>query len=333
MPTLYTTLTRFCACVVFVLQTTQLYAQESTPRTKDIQIKAYDTSFYTLIDKDAKAFILYDKGIWLEGAVMLPDKSLIFSDVKANKLLKYDEKEGISVYLPVSHFQNGHTLDTKGNLIAASHGKRGIEKFENGKWVMLVDSYKGKKFNSPNDCITHSNGDIYFTDPAFGIRNTQESYGGKIEQDGEYVYRYTPTSNTIVRLDTPFIKAPNGLALSPDEKTLYIADSQKAYNSNDPTLHAHIIAYTLDKDNNLSQERIFATFKDGFPDGIKVDSKGNVWSSGKNGILVFSPSGTLLGEIIVGNVVGNLAFGVNEANKPVLYITANTELLRIDLPE
>ncbi|WP_394951158.1 SMP-30/gluconolactonase/LRE family protein [uncultured Helicobacter sp.] len=333
MPTLYTTLARFCACVVFVLQTTQLYAQESTPRTKDIQIKAYDTSFYTLIDKNAKAFVLYDKGIWLEGAVMLPDKSLIFSDVKANKLLRYDEKQGVSVYLPISHFQNGHTLDTKGNLIAASHGKRGIEKFENGKWVMLVDSYKGKKFNSPNDCITHSNGDIYFTDPAFGIHNTQESYGGKIEQDGEYVYRYTPTSNTIVRLNTPFIKAPNGLALSPDEKTLYVADSQKAYNANDPTLHAHIIAYTLDKDNNLSQERIFATFKEGFPDGIKVDSKGNVWSSGKNGILVFSPNGTLLGEIIVGNVVGNLAFGVNEANKPVLYITANTELLRIDLPE
>ena len=261
MPTLCTTLARFCACVVFVLQTAQLYAQESTPRTKDIQIKAYDTSFYTLIDKDAKAFILYDKGVWLEGPVVLPDKSLIFSDVKANKLLKYDEKEGISVYLPVSHFQNGHTLDTKGNLIAASHGKRGIEKFENGKWIVLIDSYKGKKFNSPNDCITHSNGDIYFTDPAFGIRNTQESYGGTIEQDGEYVYRYTPSSNTIVRLDTPFIKAPNGLALSPDEKTLYIADSQKAYNSNDPTLHAHIIAYTLDKDNNLSQERIFATFR------------------------------------------------------------------------
>lgn len=187
MPALHTTLARFCACVVFVLQTTQLCVQESTPRTKDIQIKAYDTSFYALIDKDTKAFVLYNKGIWLEGAVMLPDKSLIFSDVKANKLLRYDEKQGVSVYLPISHFQNGHTLDTKGNLIAASHGKRGIEKFENGKWVMLAD-------------------------PAFGIRNAQESYGGKIEQDGEYVYRYTPTSNTIVRLDTPFIKAPKWLS-------------------------------------------------------------------------------------------------------------------------
>ncbi|WP_395148889.1 SMP-30/gluconolactonase/LRE family protein [uncultured Helicobacter sp.] len=333
MPALHTTLARFCACVVFVLQTTQLCAQESTPRTKDIQIKAYDTSFYALIDKDTKAFVLYNKGIWPEGAVMLPDKSLIFSDVKANKLLRYDEKQGVSVYLPISHFQNGHTLDTKGNLIAASHGKRGIEKFENGKWVMLADSYKGKNLIAPMTALHIAMVIFILPIQPLGSAMHKKAMVAKSSKMANMSIATHLQAIPLCVLIRHSLKPPNGLALSPDEKTLYVADSQKAYNTDDPTLHAHIIAYTLDKDNNLSQERIFATFKEGFPDGIKVDSKGNVWSSGKNGILVFSPDGTLLGEIIVGNVVGNLAFGVNEANKPVLYITANTELLRIDLPE
>ena len=328
MRTLYA---RFCLCFTLIAAL-KIYAQDYTLRTKGVQIKAYDASFYKLIDKKAKAFVLYDKGIWLEGPIMLPDKSLIFSDVKANKVLRYEKNRGVGVYLSPSHFQNGHTLDTNGSPIAASHGKRSIERFENGKWDILVDSYQGKKFNSPNDCIVHSNGDIYFTDPAFGINNTQESYGGKIEQDGEYVYRYTPKNKKLVRLHTPLLKAPNGLALSPDEKTLYIADSQRAYNTKDSTLHAQIIAYTLGQDKNLSEERVFATFKEGFPDGIKVDSLGNVWASGKRGILVFSPQGMLLGEIVLGNVVSNLAFGEDEAKKSVLYITAKNELIKIELP-
>ena len=308
-----------------------LYAKDSTLRTKDLQLISYDEIFYTLIDKDAKAFVLYDKGIWLEGPIMLADKSLIFSDVKANKVLRYDEDSGVSVYLSPSHFQNGHALDTQGNLIAASHGKRALERLENGAWHTLIDSYKGKRFNSPNDCVVHESGDIYFTDPAFGIKNPQESYGGEIEQDGEYVYRYTPKGKKLVRLHTPLLKAPNGIALSPDGKTLYVADSQRAYDAKDSALHAYIIAYTLGQGGDLCEERVFASFTEGFPDGIKVDSLGNVWASGKRGIFVFSPQGVLLGEIVLGNVVGNLAFGVDRAGKPVLYITADRELLKIGL--
>ncbi|STQ85667.1 SMP-30/gluconolactonase/LRE family protein [Helicobacter muridarum] len=298
-----------------------------------ITFKSYDKSFHKLIDSNQEPIIAYEGGEWLEGVQALPNGNVVFSDVKSNVLLllkidweNQEPKIKTSIWLKPSHFQNGHALDTKCNLIAASHGKRAIEKLnlttlkqikspkplKEEQWKVLLDSYQGMKFNSPNDLIVDSSGDIWFSDPRFGLLNPLEGYGGKQEIDGEFVYRYSPNSNDIIRLNTPLLKTPNGLALSPDEKILYIADSQLAYDINNKSLQHRILAYDIAKDKTLKNERILAVIEPGFPDGIKVDSMGNIWSSSANGIKVFNASGKLLGEIIFPQVVGNFAFSLND---------------------
>lgn len=324
---------------IFVLFVTIMFGILYATNDNDITFKAYDKSFYKLIDSKSKPIIVYDGGAWLEGVQALPNGNVVFSDVKSNSLLLLEidwkdksSKTSISkidsnisvktrIWLKPSHFQNGHALDAKGNLIAASHGKRAIERLDlnknleqtldESKWEVLLDSYQGKKFNSPNDVIVDSNGDIWFSDPKFGLLNPLEGYGGKQEINGEFVYRYSPDTNSITRLSTSLLKTPNGLAFSPDEKILYIADSQQAYNIDDKSLQHKILAYDIAKDKSLHNERVLAVIEQGFPDGIKVDSMGNIWSSSANGIKVFNANGKLLGEIIFPQVVGNFAFSLN----------------------
>ncbi|WP_301185206.1 SMP-30/gluconolactonase/LRE family protein [uncultured Helicobacter sp.] len=290
-------------------------------QAKEVSFKVYDESFNTLIDTTKQPVVLYDKGIWLEGPQVLPNGNVIVSDVKANKVLEVrinqDDvtRSKIHTWLMPSHFQNGHTLDREGRIIAASHGKRAIERLNTqgkAEWEVLIDSSQNKKFNSPNDVIVDSDGDIWFSDPKFGLLNPLEGYRGEAEQEGEFIYRYSSHTKTIVRLRTPLLRTPNGLALSPDEKILYIADSELAYNVNDKGLKHQILAYNIDKDKTLRKGRVFVVIESGFPDGIKVDKQGNVWSSSQSGIQVFSPKGKVIGEIILPQVVGNFAFSLND---------------------
>lgn len=311
-------------------------------------------SFKQLIDTTQEPVLVYDAGTWLEGPQVLPNGSLVVSDVKANRLLLFargiESGDGVlsseqythSVILAPSYFQNGHALDMQGRLIAASHGKRAIERLNHdGNWEVLVDSYMGKRLNSPNDVIVDSDGDIWFSDPKFGLINPHESYGGNIEQDGDFVYRYSPRDNIIKRLDTPLLQAPNGLALSPDEKILYVADSELAYDFTNADLKHHIIAYDVNGDKSLANARIFAVIDEGIPDGIKVDRLGNLYASSGNGVHVFAPSGRKIGQIIFPEVVGNLAFSldaqfidtlekhgveVSPDFMPLLYVTSGSKL-------
>lgn len=271
------------------------------------------------------------------------------------------------VMLKPSHFQNGHALDLQGRLIAASHGRRGIERLENGTWQLLTDSYNGGKLNSPNDVVVDSRGEVWFSDPRFGLKNPLEGYGGEDMQGGDYLYRlsvlesssakHTPNtaeskrdfqsleshaqgankradskeaskfpaqsksgieSAQIVRLHAKGLQAPNGLAFSPDEKLLYVADSARAYNFDDKSLPAQILVYKVNADRSLGAGRVFARIDSGIPDGIKVDHHGNVWSSSVRGIVVFAPSGKKLGEIVFPELVGNLAFSLSQAQKLAL---------------
>ncbi|MDD0909782.1 SMP-30/gluconolactonase/LRE family protein [Xylella fastidiosa subsp. multiplex] len=313
----------------------------TTPHNTKIQtakIQKEDPLFETLIDKAPELITIYDQGIWLEGPQTLPDGSLIWSDVKANRVLRWQEGKGVSVFLEPSHFQNGHALDNEGRLLAASHGKRAIERLEkDGKWTIVVDSYQGNKLNSPNDLIVDRSGDIWFTDPAFGINNPKESYGGKAVQGGDYSYRYSPKTGTIVRLKTPLVKAPNGIALSPDEKTLYIADSELAYNSNNSNnsnnsaLNSRIVAYDIKKDKSLRNGRVLASISHGIPDGIVTDANGNIWSSSEGAIQIFSPKGKLLGKVILPGTVGNMNFALDKENNPILYVTASHAIYRLKI--
>lgn len=330
-------------------------------KADNVYFIVYDKSFHKLIDTTQNAVLLYDRGVWLEGPQILPNGNLIVSDVKQNMLLTFyildlinesDSKKVLTKWkypmitlsiLQPSHFQNGHALDLHGNLLAASHGMRGIERLENDEWQLLEDSYNNHKLSSPNDLIIDSSGEIWFSDPRFGLKNPLESYGGLDMQGGDYIYRLkvvdflnqkviknyikidanrmndndknNKKSSKIVRLNTKGLQAPNGLAFSPDEKLLYVADSARAYDFNNISLPSKIIVYHVNANKSLSFDKVFAQIDSGIPDGIKVDSQGNVWSSNARGIIVFSPNGKKLGEIIFPEIVGNLTFSLSHTQK------------------
>ncbi|MCW2293299.1 MULTISPECIES: SMP-30/gluconolactonase/LRE family protein [Pseudomonas] len=301
-------------------------APEQDPR---VELIADSPSFNELIAANPRVESITTDAVWAEGPVCLADGRLIWSDVKRNSVMSWKEGQDVQTWLAKSDFQNGHALDHDGRVIAASHGQRAIVRREaGGRWRVLVDRYQGKRLNSPNDVVVAADGGIWFSDPTFGLFNEKEGYGGTQEQDGEYVYRYDPLTNSLTRMATPEVHAPNGLAFSPDGDRLYIADSQQAHDFNDESLAHHIVVYDV-KDNALSGARVFAEISPGIPDGIKVDENGNVWSSSKEGLQVFSPQGERLGMIrVASSDTGNLTFCSTD-DQHWLYITAANQVLRI----
>ncbi|WP_241606159.1 SMP-30/gluconolactonase/LRE family protein [Rosenbergiella epipactidis] len=293
-------------------------------------IQSLTPDFSDLIDSHATPEVITRHAKWAEGPVCQADGLFVFSDVKANKVLSWSPQQGIKTWLSPSDFQNGHTIDAQGRIIAASHGKRAIlRQDKDGQWTVLADRWQGKRLNSPNDVTVSPDGSIWFTDPTFGVLSKSEGYGGKVEQDGEYVYRYQPDENTLERMKTPGVHSPNGLAFSPDGRTLYISDTQLAHNFEDKSLRHQIMAYTV-QGKTLNHGKLFAIVNPGIPDGIRTDRQGNVWSSSKEGIHVFSPQGRLLGKIFVPSQdTGNLAFCTDPNRQRWVYITAANLVLRV----
>lgn len=295
-----------------------------------IKIVTENTAFHKLVESDARAELITDKAVWAEGPICTPEGLFIFSDVKQNRVMSWSEKQGLKVWLSPSDYQNGHAVDGKGRIIAASHGRRAILRQEyNGMWAILADFWEGKRLNSPNDVTVASDGAIWFTDPTFGILNKDEGYGGRPEQDGEYVYRYDASLHHLSRASTPEVHSPNGLAFSPDGKTLYVSDTQLAHDFSNKTLAHRIMAYRVDG-TRLTEGRVFAEISPGIPDGIRTDEKGNVWSSSKEGIQVFSMQGTRLGKILVPSKdTSNLALCSSAEGRKWLYVTAANLVLRL----
>lgn len=282
-------------------------------------------AFDRLVAPGSTAELLYDGALWSEGPLALPDGSVIWSDIENNRVLVRRESGEVADWLRPAQFHNGHALDREGRVLAASHGKRGVERLEeDGRWRVLVDLYGEDKLNSPNDLVVDRRGRIWFTDPAFGVRSQTEGYGGREVAGGEFVYRFDPQSDENERLEMPMVAVPNGLAFGPDERILYIADSQRAYDAENAELNHHIVAYDVSEDGDLSNERVFAEIEPGFPDGIKVDEHGNVWSSSASGVQVFDPSGTRIGRIDLPEETANLTFGHG-----AVFITATTGLWRL----
>lgn len=294
-----------------------------------LKIEANNPRFSTLVQPDAQALVLTADAKWAEGPLCLPDGGVIWSDVKANTVMSWKEQSGVSTWLDPAHYQNGHARDAQGRIIAASHGERAIVRQElDGQWRTLVDKYQGKRLNSPNDVVVDQRGGVWFSDPTFGVLNKAESYGGKPEQGGEYVYRYDPERGTVVRMNTPELHSPNGLAFSPDQRLLYVADSQLAHDFKNPKLAHRIMVYDV-RDGALSNGKVFADIASGIPDGVKVDAQGNVWSSSKEGVQVFSANGDLLGKLLVeAKDTGNLAF-CSAGSRHWVYITAANKVLRV----
>ena len=314
------------AAGIFILASSVVGAQQKQTVGKIISL---DPKFYELIDSNATIEVLADGFGWSEGPVWIKDGNyLLFSDVKKNIIFKWKEGEGATPYFQPSGYtgsgkysdepgSNGLILNNMGELVACEHGDRRVSamSLQTKAKRTLTDNYKGRKLNSPNDIIQKSNGDYYFTDPPYGLpgQKSTEVLG---------VYRLAKNGAVTLLIEN---LTPNGLAFSPDEKILYVNQSlpDKAY----------IYAYDVKDDGTLVNGRLFFDATPmvkqglpGLPDGLKVDKKGFIFSTGPGGVLVLSPQGKLLGRIDTLQPTANCAWGNNGS---VLYITANNLLCRI----
>jgi len=247
-----------------------------------------------------------------EGPVWHPDGYLLFSDIPANAILKWTPEDNVETFRKPSGNSNGLTFDTKGLFIACEHGNRRVSRTEkDGEVVTLADRYSGKRLNSPNDAAVKSDGSIYFTDPPYGVQDD------KRELDFQGVYRLAPDGTLTLLVDD--FDRPNGLAFSPDEKVLYVADTNRN----------HVRAFDVQSDGTLKNGRVLAELKAERrgPDGMKVDTKGNLYVTGPGGTWVFDSTGKHLGTIVTPEDPANCAFGGKD-NK-TLFITARTSVYRV----
>jgi gluconolactonase len=287
--------------------------------------EVFDPRFRALTIPNTQLERLYDKCRWAEGPVWFNDGGyLLWSDIPNERILRWIPEHGVSVFRANSNFANGNTRDRQGRLVTCEHGPRRVTRTEvDGSITVLAEQFQGKRLNSPNDVVVHSDGAVWFTDPTYGILSDYEGFKAEPEQEGSYVYRIDPVSCEIACVANDFVQ-PNGLAFSPDGKTLYVADSAR---SHDPHAPHHIRALDVVDGSRLGASRIFADIEPGIPDGLRIDVQGNVWTSSGDGIQCFAPDGTLLGKIRLPEKVANLTFGGPRRNR--LFIAANTSLYMI----
>ena len=337
MSTLQRMLAFFGVMLAVVAFSASVFAQPqpASPLQK-IDIIRLDPQFDKLVPPNVKVERIVSGRRWVEGPVWNRKEGyLLFSDIPVNSVIKWREGEGTSVYLKPSGYtgkgpfegaepgSNGLAFDLDGRLVLAAHGDRRIARLEkNGKQRTLVERFEGKRINSPNDLVFKSNGDLYFTDPPFGLPKSFND--PRKETPFQGVYKYSKDGK--LTLLTKDIKAPNGIAFSPDERTLYISNA-------DP-MNAVWMAYDVKADGTIDNGKVlfnatpWTKSKPGVPDGLKVDGEGNIFGAGPGGIHVFSSKGKHLGSIETGVPTGNLAWGEDGSS---LFITSNTNVFRLKL--
>ena len=323
--------------IVIILQIVLARAEEvNSSIATSGEIVRLDPRLDQLFPRGAVLEKLAEGFTWVEGPVWNREGGyLLFSDIPNNSVFKWKEGEGVSLYLRPSGYtgsapfkskepgSNGLTIDSAGRLVLCEHGDRRISRLEkDGTKTTLADRYEGKRLNSPNDLAFKSNGDLYFTDPPFGLPETFKDPAKELPFQG--VYRLSPDGK--LTLLTKDLRAPNGIAFSQDEKILYISDS----NPNRPAW----LAFDVKDDGTITNGRVFYNAPPftkrmkGAPDGLKIDKNGNLFAAGPGGVYVFSPDGTHLGTIVTGVPTSNVGWG-NDGS--VLYITASDSIYRIKL--
>ena len=289
-----------------------------------------DPSFARLVNGNMRLHRLWTGAAWAEGPVWFRDGDyLLFSDIPNNRILRFvPDHSGlggtVSVYRQPSNNTNGHTRDFEGRLVSCEHGGRRVSRTEHdGTITALAERWQGKRLNSPNDVVVKSDGTVWFTDPPYGILTDLEGWRGEQEYGGCHVFRFDPRDGSLEAVCTDFVK-PNGLAFSPDEKLLYVADTGA---SHDPDGPRHIRVFAVGEDNGLKGGEVFAICDAGLFDGFRCDTEGRLWSSAGDGVHCFAPSGELLGKILVPEVVANVCFGGLKRNR--LYICGTTSLYAV----
>jgi len=297
------------------------------------RIVRLDPRFDALIAADATLEPIATGHRWVEGPVWEPrHQALYYSDIPANTVYRWEARAGVSAFLRPSGYSgsepfsgrepgsNGLTFDPVGRLVLCEHGDRRIGRLEpDGRRSVIVDRYRGRRLNSPNDAVYARNGDLYFTDPPFGLPGTFDDPARELPFSGVYRLRRDGTLQLLIEN----LRAPNGIALSPDERTLYVTD----VDADRPAW----LAYEIDDDGVgarrvLADARPWTRLRRGGPDGLDADAHGNLFAAGPEGVFVFAPDGTLLGLIETGVPTANVAWGEDGST---LFIAAATTIYRL----
>ena len=313
---------------------------KGTSQTKiSAQVVKYSSKLDDIISEKAQVEVIAQGFIWCEGPLWVEkEQMLLFSDVPANTIYKWTKQKGKEVYLKPSGYtstvkrggetgSNGLMLNSKGQLVLCQHGDRRVALMNASlqkpepKFVTLAGSYQGKKFNSPNDAALRSNGDIFFTDPPYGLEKNMDDPSKETKYQGVY----KASANGKVTLLTDSITRPNGIAFFPGEKRILVANS-------DPEKPFWYV-YDIGKNDALTNGRIFynatkdSKTDQGVPDGLKIDSKGIVYATGPGGVWIFDKQGNVLGKIKVNDLTSNCSISKDRT----LYITANHAVLKVKL--
>jgi gluconolactonase len=286
-------------------------------------------SFASLVLPNVHVDVLWTGGRWLEGPCYVPaSRCLLFSDIPNDRVMRWDEPSGaVSVFQSPAGYQNGRALDRAGRVVFCEHGGRRVARTEHDGLVTVIAShYRGALLNSPNDVVVRSDGSVWFTDPTYGIDCDYEGHAAPSQQEGSFVYRVDPVSGAVEAVATDFLK-PNGLAFSPDERTLYVADSGASHQPDGPR-HIRTLA-VADDGRSLRDEGVLAVSDAGIFDGFRIDREGNLWIGAGDGVHCLSPDGTLLGKIRLPETAANVAFGGPKRNR--LFITATRTLYAVYL--
>jgi gluconolactonase len=270
--------------------------------------------------------------IWAEGPVWFSElNELRFSDIPNNRMMRWSPVTGLSVFRQPSQRTNGHTRDRDGNMISCEHGGRCVSRtYMDGRYEMIVSHWNGKRLNSPNDVVVKSDGTIWFTDPPYGIISNHEGIKADSEIGNNNVYRFDPATGELSVVVDDFDR-PNGLAFSPDESELYIADSGYARGHGfgfEEGRPRHVRGLKVVDGKTLKDSRIVAVINEKVPDGLRVDTEGLLWISAGDGIHCYAKDGERLGRILVPETVANLTFGV--FGKSRMFITATSSLYAIE---
>jgi len=290
--------------------------------------EAVQPEFNDCIIGHARVERLWTGARWSEGPVWFAaGRYLLWSDIPNNRIMRFDETDGsVSVFRDPSNNSNGHTVDRQGRLISCEHLTRRVTRTEHdGSISVIADRYQGKRLNSPNDVVVKSDGTIWFTDPSYGILMDYEGERAQSDIGGCHVYRVDSQTGTVQLVADDYIK-PNGLAFSPDEAFLYIADSGVTHTPGGP---AHIRRHSVEASGKLSGGEVLADCNEGIFDGFRIDRAGHIWSSAEDGVHCLTQEGVLIGKIKIPEIVGNVCFGGPKLNR--LFICATTSLYSVYL--
>ncbi len=293
---------------------------EPALRLPDPAVRVLDERFRRYAIGNARVERLATGCRWAEGPVWFGDHgALLWSDVPNDRLLRWDEQTGMSVFRRPSNHSNGNARDLQGRLVTCEHGTRRVTRTEHdGSVTVLADSFEGARLNSPNDVVVSSDGAVWFSDPCFGILGDYEGFRAEPELPTR-LYRIDPASGALEVAAE--LRYPNGLAFSPDESVLYVVESRAVP-------RRRIVAFDV-RDGRLSGERELVDGGDGVPDGLRIDEDGNLWCGwsggpGLDGVRVFTPDGTPIGHIDLPERCANVAFGGRARNR--LFMTATSSL-------